>query len=105
MTVVSNSTPLIYLAAIGKFDLLRTLYGRISIPPAVYEEVVVQGTGKWGAVETAKAGWIDKHTVADHAKVASLQTHLHEGESEVVILAEELHGDLVIMDESAGRRQ
>jgi predicted nucleic acid-binding protein len=29
MTVVVNSTPLIYLAAIGKFDLLRVIYDRI----------------------------------------------------------------------------
>ena len=55
MTVVSNSTPLIYLAAIGKFDLLQTLHGRIHIPNAVYDEVVTQGRGRWGAVETAAA--------------------------------------------------
>jgi hypothetical protein len=27
MTVISNSTPLIYLAAIGKFDFLKALFG------------------------------------------------------------------------------
>jgi predicted nucleic acid-binding protein len=105
MTVVSNSTPLIYLAAIGKFDYLRTLYGRVNIPVAVFEEVVIQGTGRWGAAETAAASWIDRHTVADSAKVTSLQPQLHGGECEVVVLAEEIHADLVIMDESAGRRE
>jgi predicted nucleic acid-binding protein len=34
-----------------------------------------------------------------------LQTSLHGGESEVVVLAEELHADLVIMDDSAARRE
>jgi hypothetical protein len=105
MTVVSNSTPLIYLAAIGRFDLLRALYGRLRIPCAVYEEVVIQGTGRWGAAETAGASWIDQHTVADQAKVTSLQIHLHGGESEVIVLAEELHADLVLMDETAARRE
>jgi hypothetical protein len=27
-TVIADFTPLIYLAAIGKFDLLQALYGR-----------------------------------------------------------------------------
>jgi predicted nucleic acid-binding protein len=55
MTVVCNSTPLMYLAAIGKFDLLQSLYGRFHIPNAIYGEVVTQGTGRWGAMETAAA--------------------------------------------------
>ena len=45
-TVITDSTPLIYLAAIGKFDLLGVLYGQIIIPSAVYEEVVIQGAGR-----------------------------------------------------------
>lgn len=53
MIVVSNSTPLISLAAIGKFDLLRTLHGRIYVPDAVFDEVVAQGSGRWGAAEVA----------------------------------------------------
>ena len=39
-TVIADATPLIYLAAIGKFDLLGVLYERIVIPCAVYDEVV-----------------------------------------------------------------
>jgi predicted nucleic acid-binding protein len=100
MTVVSNSTPLIYLAAIGQFDLLRVLHGRIHIPSAVYDEVVTQGAGRWGAAETGGANWIDQHKVADISQVALLQNHLHGGESEVVVLAEELHADLIIVDET-----
>ncbi len=45
-TVIADATPLIYLAAIGKFDLLGALYGRIVIPSAVYDEVVIQGAGR-----------------------------------------------------------
>ena len=103
-TVVADSTPLIYLAAIGKFDLLHVLYGRIVIPDAVYDEVVVQGTGRPGAVETAGASWIDRKTVSDPTKVTGLQSQLDSGESEAIVLAEELHADLVIMDDLAGRR-
>lgn len=105
MTAVSNATPLIYLAAIGQFDLLQVLYGRIHVPSAVYHEVVTQGAGRWGAAETAGARWIEQHTVADLAQVTSLQLHLHGGESEVVVLAEALRADLVIVDESAARAE
>ena len=48
MTVVADATPLIYLAAIGKFDLLEMLYGRIIIPEGVYHEVVTQGASRPG---------------------------------------------------------
>jgi predicted nucleic acid-binding protein len=37
--IVSNTGPLIALASIGQFDLLRSLFGRILIPPAVRAEV------------------------------------------------------------------
>jgi len=46
MTVIADATPLICLAAIGKFDLLRVLYGRIVVPFAVYDEVVNRGAGR-----------------------------------------------------------
>src|SRR5437016_4670425 len=102
MTVVSNSTPLIYLAAIGRFDILNALFGRITIPLAVYNEVVIQGAGRWGAAETAAAAWIDRCAVSDPTKLASLPGSLDAGEREVIALAEAAHADLVIMDEAAG---
>ena len=37
--IVSNTGPLIALASIGQLDLLRSLFGRILIPPAVRAEV------------------------------------------------------------------
>ena len=41
--VASNSSPLVYLAALGDFELLRHLFGKIAIPQTVFEEVVVGG--------------------------------------------------------------
>ncbi len=43
MIVVSNSTPLIGLASIGRFDLLRSLFQKLYVPQAVYHETVVTG--------------------------------------------------------------
>ena len=42
--VVSDSTPLNYLALLSDFDLLRRLYGTLIIPPAVYREVIESGS-------------------------------------------------------------
>ena len=44
--VIADATLLIYLAAIGRFDLLGVMYGRLLIPDAVYDEVVLQGAGR-----------------------------------------------------------
>jgi predicted nucleic acid-binding protein len=39
MKVVSNSSPLIFLSAIGMLDLLKNEFGELMIPEAVYDEV------------------------------------------------------------------
>lgn len=103
--VIADSTPLIYLSAIGRFDLLQKLYGRITIPSAVADEVVTQGAGRWGAAETAGADWIDRRDLSDPGRLGSLPAQLDGGEKEVIALAEDLQADLVIMDEAAGRRE
>jgi len=51
MIVVSNSTPLISLAKINRFDLLKAIFSKVHIPQGVYEEVVVEGEGLAGARE------------------------------------------------------
>jgi uncharacterized protein len=43
MIVVSNTSPLTNLAAIGQFDLLRKLYSEINIPYGVWEELNAMG--------------------------------------------------------------
>src|SRR5438105_15486074 len=103
MIVVSNSSPIINLAIVGKLDLLRLLYGSITIPGAVYHEVVIQGAGQPGAVEVQSQPWFQQRAVGDQALVALLRSDLDEGESEAVALAHEMKADLLLMDEQAGR--
>ena len=55
MIVVSNTSPIINLAAIGQLELLQHLYGTIAIPQAVYHEIAVKGHGQAGAVEIQMA--------------------------------------------------
>ncbi len=58
MIIISDTSPIINLAAVGQLDLLRQLYGHIIIPQAIYDEIVVAGTGQPGAHEVKAAGWI-----------------------------------------------
>ena len=58
---VSNSSPLIHLAAMERLKLLPTFYDDVLIPPAVWREVVEEGKGRPGACEVddaAKQGWL-----------------------------------------------
>lgn len=41
--IISNSSPLILLAKIGKLSILEELYSKVLIPYEVYKEVIVEG--------------------------------------------------------------
>jgi predicted nucleic acid-binding protein len=102
---VSNAGPLISLATIGQFDLLSNLFEEVFIPRAVHTEVVVHGTGKPGASETAGVAWIRVVDVQNRLAVDLLRNELDSGESEAIVLAEELNADYILMDEAAARRK
>jgi uncharacterized protein len=63
MIVVSNTSPLTSLAAIGQFDLLRQLYGDLAIPEAVWNELNAGGSSWPGRDAVASADWVRRHTV------------------------------------------
>jgi len=103
VNVIANSTPLIHLAASGDFELLRILFGSIIIPTAVYQEVVVEGAGKPGEAETRRAAgtWLTAAGELDQTLVRGIMQSqgLHAGESEVIVLAESLPADSIVMDD------
>lgn len=51
MEIVSDSSPLISCARAGKLSLMKNVYSKLVIPPAVYREIVTEGVGKPGAAE------------------------------------------------------
>lgn len=106
MIVVSNSTPLIGLASIGRFDLLQQLFGEIHIAKAVYTETVLQGREDGGAKhQVSTATWIKSVVVQDRLAVEVLLDELDLGEAETIVLAREIKADWVLMDEKKGRRK
>jgi len=100
--IISDSSPLIALAKIGRFELLRDLFKQIHISKAVHREVVVRGKEKTGEKEVTqgiKKGWIKVLEVREREPYALL---LGEGEGETIALAKERRARLVIMDDRKG---
>ncbi len=106
MIVVSNTTPLIGLATIQRFDLLKHLFGEIQIAQAVYDEAVARGREEGGAKrEVSAATWIKTVRVQDRLAVDVLLDEMDLGEAETIVLAREIGADWVLMDEKRGRRK
>ncbi len=103
MSVVSNASPLINLARIGRLDLLRLVYAEVHIPKAVWREVVAAGAGMPGADEVRSAGWIHREAVSNRQLVHALEEHLAPGEAEAIALAVERQAEVLLMDERLGR--
>ena len=103
MIVVSNTSPLTSLAAIGELDLLRHLYGRLHVARGVWEELNAKGQSWPGRDDVAEADWIELHAVQNQALLTVLRRDLDRGEGETIVLALELDADLVLLDEREGR--
>ncbi len=103
--IISNASPLIALSNIGQLELLNKLFQKIIIPKAVYQEVVDEGDGKPGAVEVKKAvnKWIEVKEVKNLDEVKALRALLDYGETEVIVLAQEIKADLLILDNKEPR--
>jgi predicted nucleic acid-binding protein len=103
MIVVTNTSPLTNLAAIGQFDLLRHLYRRVHVAEGVWEELNAQGRHWPGRDQVAQADWVERCTVQNRDLVLALERDLDHGEAQTIALALELGADLVLLDEQEGR--
>ena len=102
--VVSNTTPLIALAWLTKLDLLPAFFGQVYIPQAVLDEIRDKPQAI-GAAEIPNAPWLVITPVIHQNSVLLLSDQLDAGESEAIVLAQELQAGLLLMDERRGRRR
>ncbi len=106
MIIVSNASPLITICKLHLFHYLPALYERLTIPQAVYNEIVEKGAGRPGATEVSngiKSGFILKKQVNNTLAVSALFEFFGSGESEAIILAAEISADAVILDDDKAR--
>jgi hypothetical protein len=103
MIIVSNTSPLTNLAAIGQFDLLHHLYSEIHIAEGVWNELNA-GEKQWpGSKEVVNSYWVYRHVIQNQFLVKALRRDLDLGESESIALALELKADIILLDENDGR--
>lgn len=103
MIVISDASVFINLAIIGQLDLLPSIFEKITVPQAVFQEVVTAGATKPGSEELRTAKWIEVQNCTDEILLNRLLLSLDKGEAEAITLACELNADLLIIDEKRGR--
>lgn len=101
--VVSDTSPICYLLLIDQIDLLPQLYGQVTIPQTVCDEL--QADRSPAVVQN----WIDRPP--EWLKIITITVDpdpilapLDPGEREAILLAEQLAADLVILDDKAARQ-
>lgn len=97
--VISNSTPLIALSAIDKLDLLKKNYDKIIVPEAVYQEITQKDNHFLKNIH-----FIEVIEIKNQEAKRLFQTTLHQGEVELMILADEIKSDLCIIDDYLARK-
>ena len=102
--VIVNSTPLIVLSNINYLHLLKDLYKDIYIPQAVYDEVTAKNDSACQQIKN-NLNWIHICKIQDQSQKRMYQAKLHDGEVEVMILAQENQNkDLVIIDDNSAKK-
>jgi uncharacterized protein len=97
LIVVSDTSPILNLFAVGKLYLLRELYTQIVVCPTVQQEL------SWNNIDL-EPSWTRVAAAVDRAAVALLREQLDAGEAESIVLATELGAELLLLDEKRGRR-
>ena len=102
--VIVNSTPLIVLSNVDKLEILKMLYGEITIPRAVYEEISAKPDSICKKMVDESLEWIKIQNIQNEMAKLMFKSQLHDGEVEVMILAKEKEADLVIIDDGNARK-
>ena len=102
MIVISDTSPLCYLILIGQDQILSHLFGTITIPHGVRNELqhedAPDAVRRWIGHPPE---WLSFQGVSGRLEHDLLA--LHEGEREAIQLALALQADLVLLDEKAAR--
>lgn len=101
--VICDTSPLQYLYQLNLLDLLPTLVGRVVVPPAVQEELSVGRALSLKVPEIEALTWISiRRPVGDQA--IPMVHDLGPGETEVLLLALESPGTVVVLDDALARK-
>jgi hypothetical protein len=102
MIIVSDTSPISNLLQINRLELLHVIFGEVIIPPSVEQEILALEKFQIDLAAFHSAGWIKLRQPADLKAVNALKHDLDSGESEAIVLAQELQADWILLDERAG---
>lgn len=100
--VICDTSPLFYLHRLRQLSLLQKLYQRILVPEAVVTELVTGRIHGEDVPTLTEYDWIETHQVGVR-EVLPIISDLGPGETEVLILALEAPGSLVVLDDRYAR--
>ena len=101
--IISNTTPLINFAVIGRMEVLEVLFGTLTIPPAVAIELAEKSLLFPQATLVPSLPFVKTTAPVDPLLVKSLVTRVHPGEAEYLALAMEHPGSLLLLDDLGAR--
>jgi predicted nucleic acid-binding protein len=104
MLVIADTSPLHYLVLIEQSAILPTLFGHVFVPPAVAEELQRPRT------PAAVRAWMESPPAwlairSPREPLVSTALRLGAGEWEALSLAQELHADLMLLDDLEARTE
>lgn len=94
--IVSNATPIISLASVEQLSILKDLFHTILIPGEVFREIYL---GKYPGYDKLDSDLFDIKELDYSTNLDLLLKELDKGESESILLAEEIAADFLIIDE------
>ena len=101
--MIKSQRDSVYLPHLGLIDVLQSLYGRVMVPRAVVAELA-EGARRGIAVpDPPGLSWVSVESVRGTALI-QLVADLGAGEREVMALATQRPGALVILDDARARR-
>jgi len=105
MIIVSDTTPVLSLLKIGQIDILRKMYDSIVIPESVYTELITNKAFPDEIAAIKNCDFIRQEAVKNELAVKILQSNMNldKGESEAIVLFEDLKADLLLVDERKAR--
>lgn len=100
---ISDTSPLFYLYRLGLLEVLKDLYGTVTVPNAVRKELEIGGEQGEDIPHLENYPWIEIATVS-MPEYLKLISDLGSGESEVLALAMKHPSPRVILDDKLARR-
>jgi len=103
VSATADASFLIGISVVELVGVAEQVIGACYVPPAVWTEVVVQGDGRPRAARAPWSPWLQLRPVHNQHAVEALTAFLGRGESEAVVLAQELGCTMVLTDDLRAR--